>query len=172
MSLLKRIGEIPGPTAQTAATPTSRPESAMSGRITPASLNSAAVTRTAAGETPRAAGGVATRPEDHPRAAEIRKKVQERLVETLDPRSETQNIQLVRRQIEEILASVLDGESIIISRNERMRLLDVILHDIIGLGPLEDLLAEPDISEILVNGPKQIYVERKGRLETGSNRVH
>ncbi len=167
MSLLKRIGEqIPGPTAQTAVTPTSRPEPAMSGRITPASLNSAAVPRTAAGETARPAGGAATRPEDHPRAAEIRKKVQERLVETLDPRSETQNIQLVRRQVEEILATVLDGESIIISRNERMRLLDMILHDIIGLGPLEDLLAEPDISEIMVNGPKQIYVERKGRLET------
>lgn len=173
MSLLKRIGEQgPGAAVQpTPATPTQRPEPAANGRTTgPLTLNNNGPTRVG-GEAPRPQGVAATvaRAEDHPRAAEIRKKVQDRLVESLDPRSDTQNAQIVRRQVEEILASVLDGESIIISRNERIRLLDIILHDIIGLGPLEDLLLESDISEIMVNGPKQIYVERKGKLERVSN---
>jgi pilus assembly protein CpaF len=161
MSLLKRIGEQVSTTAPATPAAPKQPEPAATGRFTPPVLNNAPVRP--ANEAARVGGG-ATRGEDHPRAAEIRKKVQDRLVETLDPRSETQNVQVVRRQVEEILSSVLDGESIIISRNERMRLLDVILHDIVGLGPLEDLLAEADISEIMVNGPKQIYVERKGKL--------
>jgi pilus assembly protein CpaF len=173
MSLLKRIGEQgPGSAVQPApATPTQRPEPAANGRMTGSlTLNNNGPARVG-GEAPRPNGVTATaaRAEDHPRAAEIRKKVQDRLVESLDPRSDTQNTQMVRRQVEEILASVLDGESIIISRNERIRLLDIILHDIIGLGPLEDLLLEPDISEIMVNGPKQIYIERKGKLEKAPN---
>ncbi len=113
----------------------------------------------------RPAAASAGREGDHPRATEIRKKVQERLVDTLDPRSETQNPQLIKRQVEEIMTAVLDGEAIVIGRGERARLLEVILHDIMGLGPLEDLLAQEDVSEIMVNGPKQIYVERKGKLE-------
>jgi pilus assembly protein CpaF len=107
----------------------------------------------------------AIREPDLARAAEIRRKVQELLIETLDPRVDTNNTTLIQRQIDEILTSVLDGEGMVLSRSERARLLEMILHDIIGLGPLEDLLADPDISEIMVNGPKQIYIESKGKLQ-------
>ena len=50
-------------------------------------------------------------------------------------------------------------------RPDRMRVAQEIFNEVAGLGPLEDLMADPGISEIMVNGPKQIYVERKGRLE-------
>jgi pilus assembly protein CpaF len=146
MSLLKRIGD---PSGATSGPP-----------------SSAAAVATPPTQSFRPAAAVpAGREGEHPRANEIRKKVQERLVETLDPRSETNNHQLIKRQVEEIMGAVLDGEGVVISRSERMRLLEIILHDIIGLGPLEDLLAQPEISEIMVNGPKQIYVEKKGKLE-------
>jgi pilus assembly protein CpaF len=141
MSLLKRIGE---PVAPSGTAPAATPQGT-------------AAMRPAAPAPPREA--------DQARVSEIRRKVQERLVDTLDPRSDTSNTALVRRQVEDILAQVLDGDGIIISRTERARLLEVLLHDITGLGPLEDLLADTTTSEIMVNGPKQIYVERKGRLE-------
>ncbi|GAC1546101.1 MAG: CpaF family protein [Herpetosiphon sp.] len=98
------------------------------------------------------------------RSAEIRRKVQDRLVDQIDPRKPP-NRAMIQRQVEEILTALIDGEGLIISRGERLRLLDVVMYDITGLGPLEDLLAEDEISEIMVNGPKQIYVERKGKLE-------
>ena len=143
MSLLKRIGEPGGP-AQTppAAVPPQRQAAA-----------AAAPTRSSASREP-----------DQAKTAEIRRKVQERLVETLDPRADTNNTAMIQRQVDELLSGVLDGEGVVMGRQERARLLEVILHDITGLGPLEDLLAETDISEIMVNGPKQIYVERKGKL--------
>jgi len=145
MSLLKRIGEpgTAGATPTSPAAPPQRPTSAPAARP-PVSI---------------------TREPDQAKTAEIRRKVQERLVEMLDPRSDTNNVSLIQRQVDEILTSVLDGEGMIIGRTERARLLEVILHDITGLGPLEDLLAETDISEIMVNGPRQIYVERKGKLQ-------
>jgi pilus assembly protein CpaF len=174
MSLLKRIGDTNAPASTTRLT---QPEPGAAGsQRPPVAGNASPVTqriepalRGTRTLTPppeaTAGGGLAARAPDHPRAEEIRKKVQDRLLETVDPRAGSSNPSNIRRQIEEILSTVLDGEGIVISRSERMRLLDVILHDITGLGPLEDLLAETDVSEIMVNGPKHIYVERKGKLE-------
>ncbi|PLS81375.1 MAG: type II secretion system protein E [Chloroflexi bacterium] len=144
MSLLKRIGEPGGP-AQTppAAVPPQRQAAVAAPPARPS----------------------ASREPDQAKTADIRRKVQERLVETLDPRADTNNTGMIQRQVDELLSGVLDGEGVVMGRQERARLLEVILHDITGLGPLEDLLAETDISEIMVNGPKQIYVERKGKLQ-------
>ena len=145
MSLLKRIGEpgAGGATGALPATPAQRPNSPPQARPGPSTVREA----------------------DQAKTAEIRRKVQERLVETMDPRTDTNNTALIQRQVDDILTSVLDGEGVVIGRTERARLLEVIMHDIMGLGPLEDLLAEKDISEIMVNGPHQIYVERKGKLQ-------
>ncbi|WP_026369707.1 CpaF family protein [Kallotenue papyrolyticum] len=143
MSLLKRIGE-PGAGVGVPPTP-------------------AAGVRPSA--PPAARPATPMREPDQARVAEIRRKVQERLIETIDPRSDTNNPNLIQRQVDELLSSVLDSEAVVMSRSERARLLEMILHDITGLGPLEDLLADPEISEIMVNGPKQIYVERKGKLQ-------
>lgn len=143
MSLLKRIGE-PG-------TPLSAGTGPLPSMPRPG------------GTPPRL--GTSSLGTDQNRTALLRRKVQERLIDTIDPRADTNNLGVIQRQVDDILASVLDGEGMVLSRSERARLLEVIMHDITGLGPLEDLLAEPDISEIMVNGPKQIYVERKGKLE-------
>src|ERR1035441_4207869 len=50
------------------------------------------------------------------------------------------------------------------TRQDRQRVVDTLIHDVLGLGPLEDLLADPEITEIMVNGPNQIYIEEHGKL--------
>jgi len=71
----------------------------------------------------------------------------------------------VRRTIRDMFESILTEERIVLSRAERERLFEQIVAEILGLGPLEPLLADPTITEIMVNGPKNIYVERKGKIE-------
>ncbi|MBX0327611.1 CpaF family protein [Oscillochloris sp. ZM17-4] len=95
---------------------------------------------------------------------EIKSRVQNRLINELDPKLDLANKAKVRKQVEETFNSILDGESIVMTRAERARLFDSIEADIIGLGPLEQLLSDDDISEIMVNGPKRIYIEKKGKL--------
>jgi len=95
---------------------------------------------------------------------EIKLRVQNRLINELDPKMDLSNKGKVRKQVEETFQSILDGESIVLTRNERQRMFASIEADIVGLGPLEQFLADEAVSEIMVNGPKQIYVEKKGRL--------
>jgi pilus assembly protein CpaF len=71
----------------------------------------------------------------------------------------------VRTTIEEMFETILMEENIVLSRNERRRLFEQIVAEILGLGPLEPLLADETITEVMVNGPKNIYVEREGKLE-------
>ena len=71
----------------------------------------------------------------------------------------------VRRQVEAIIARIVTQEGFALTRAERSRLLEQITNEIIGLGPLEPLLKDETITEVMVNGPRQIYIERAGRLE-------
>lgn len=66
----------------------------------------------------------------------------------------------LRREIERLV----DGDSREFTRQERSEIVSVILDEIMGLGPLEGLLGDPAVSDILVNGPDTIYVERRGKL--------
>lgn len=64
-----------------------------------------------------------------------------------------------------IMDSLIESKAPKISRTERSKLLKEIYNDVMGLGPLETLLNDDEITEIMVNGPSQVYVERKGKLE-------
>lgn len=71
-----------------------------------------------------------------------------------------------RRRIEAFFRSILkEKKGFSLNRHEQEEILDEIISYFLGLGPIEKLLKDPDISEIMVNGPKQVYVERKGNLE-------
>jgi pilus assembly protein CpaF len=70
----------------------------------------------------------------------------------------------VRQTIEELFENILADERIVLSRPERRRLFEQIVAEILGLGPIEPLLADGSITEIMVNGAKQIYVERSGKI--------
>ncbi|MBN1261033.1 MAG: CpaF family protein [Anaerolineae bacterium] len=71
----------------------------------------------------------------------------------------------VRQTIRQMYEAILQEESIVLSRVERERLFEQIVAEILGLGPLEPLLADETITEIMVNGPKSVYVERRGKIE-------
>jgi pilus assembly protein CpaF len=96
---------------------------------------------------------------------ELKARVQNRLIAELDPRMDLGNADEVRRTVEETFSSVLESEGISLTRVERLRLFEAISAEILGYGPIEPLLKDPTISEIMVNGPKQVYVEKSGRLE-------
>jgi pilus assembly protein CpaF len=97
---------------------------------------------------------------------ELKGKVQEKLVAELERKqiSVTDEKQ-VRTITEEIFQEVLGETSgIALSRAEKQTLLEGILAEILGYGPLEILLRDESISEVMINGPKSVYIERKGRL--------
>ena len=70
-----------------------------------------------------------------------------------------------REQVSQHLNAILRRENTPLTYAERQSMCDEVLDELFGLGPLESLLADPDVSDILVNGPKTVYVERKGILE-------
>jgi pilus assembly protein CpaF len=100
--------------------------------------------------------------------SELKMRVQERLMAELDPKKDLAQPEKVRQTLQRLFDSVLAQENLALSRAERVRLLEQIMAEVLGLGPLEPLLSDETITEVMVNGPRQVYVERKGRLhETG-----
>src|SRR6266516_2910476 len=96
---------------------------------------------------------------------DVKFRIQSRVSQDLDPKLDLSNQVEVRRQIEEIFGKVIDEEGLALTRAERVRMLEQITDEIIGLGPLEPLLRDESITEIMVNGPRQVYIERSGKLE-------
>jgi pilus assembly protein CpaF len=96
---------------------------------------------------------------------DLKSRVQNKLIAELDPSMDITQTEEVRGNIEELFDTVLSEEGIILSRAERQRLFEQIVAEILGFGPLEPLLKEESITEIMVNGPKHVYVERNGKIE-------
>jgi pilus assembly protein CpaF len=69
------------------------------------------------------------------------------------------------RQLAGVVAEVLTEQRIQLNQTEQRDLVTVLLNDMLGFGPLEPLLADDGVNDIMVNGAKQVYVERKGKLE-------
>jgi len=76
--------------------------------------------------------------------------------------------QRIRSEVRQALIALIDSEPTLLSSLEKQQICDEVLDEVFGLGPLEPLLQDPTISDILVNGHKQVYVERKGLLELTS----
>ena len=96
---------------------------------------------------------------------DLKNRIQDRLIAELDPAMDISHTDEVRRTIEEMYDTILAQESIILSRSERQRLFEQIVAEILGYGPIEPLLADETITEIMVNGAKNVYIERKGKIE-------
>jgi pilus assembly protein CpaF len=96
----------------------------------------------------------------------VKSAIHRRLIQKLNLDRLTEiNRDDVRREVGQILEALVVGESTPMNLQERERLAQEVLDEVFGLGPLEPLLADPTISDILVNGHKHVYVERKGKLE-------
>ena len=103
----------------------------------------------------------------HDEYAEFKEQVHKQFIETVN----RQDLDLLNtdeeqeQQLLKIMESIVDSKATSISRSEKARLLKEIFNDVMGLGPLVPLLNDNEISEIMVNGPYRVYVERKGKLE-------
>ncbi len=99
--------------------------------------------------------------------ADLKKSIHNQFIETIN--QQDINLFNIREdQEEEFLESIrmiIESKAGNLSRIERSRILKEVYDDVMGLGPLEPLLADPDISEIMVNGFNRVYVERRGRIE-------
>ncbi len=94
----------------------------------------------------------------------LRGKVHQRLVEELAQGTDSVPPEIVRQRTSEILNDVITEQNITMSRPDRLRLVEILMNDVLGLGPLEELLASEEVTEIMINSYKQIYVEQHGKL--------
>jgi pilus assembly protein CpaF len=148
MSLLKRIEQGQGTTTE----------------------QSASTSSSSGGDASRLSSLQARRvsaPSSAPQAGtyfDLKTRVQNRLLSELDPSLDITKTDDVRKTIQSLFEQILGEENIVLSRPERARLFEQISAEILGLGPLQPLLEDESVTEIMVNGAKNIYVERKGKI--------
>jgi pilus assembly protein CpaF len=152
MSLLKRIEQgqgDPNVPAGSAGGSGGRPGGGDSGRSSPAQPRRVSVPVT----SPQAGSYF-----------DLKTRVQNKLLAELDPSTDVTRTAEVRRTIQELFEQILTEENIVLSRPERARLFEQIAAEILGFGPLQPLLEDDSITEIMVNGAKNVYIERRGKL--------
>ena len=98
--------------------------------------------------------------------AEVKERVHQALVESLGPRLYDPHLleSELANQVRTTLQQVIDSEQTPLSLADRTRIAQDVSDDILGHGPLEPFLRDPEITEIMVNGPEDIYIERDGRI--------
>ena len=97
---------------------------------------------------------------------ELKDRLHQRVIELLDLNAVgSMSSQAVTEQLTRLIDQLLQQESVPLNQRERSQVTQDILHEVLGLGPLEPLLADPTVNDILVNGHKRVYVERYGCLE-------
>lgn len=125
-------------------------------------------------QTARAMGPQANAPVASPPSLDLdalKRKVHEKLLESIDFKKldtevgqDAEKADALKQTVAEKISEILDQESSLQDRDLRRQVVKEVLQEALGLGPLEDLLADASISEIMVNAWNEIYVERKGRL--------
>ena len=151
MSLLKRIEQGQGKQSQNASTGSSSSPEAAGDAASRLNLQARRV----------APPGVNPQRDTY---LDLKTRVQNRLLAELDPTMDITRVADVRNTIQELFEQVLAEENIVLSRPERHRLFEQIAAEILGFGPLQPLLEDETITEIMVNGAKNIYVERAGKI--------
>ncbi len=97
---------------------------------------------------------------------ETKQRIHSKLVDKLDlSRVGDMNGETLRREIRLVVEHLCDAEDTLLNRQERERIVDEVLDETFGLGPLELILKDPDVSDIMINGPKNIYVEKGGQMQ-------
>jgi pilus assembly protein CpaF len=114
---------------------------------------------------PRNSAAGALLSQNQERYASLKTRVHQKLLSTLNMDAvKAESRQELRREVQSVLEKILREDHLPISMTERNRLAEEILDEVFGLGPLEPLLKDPTISDILVNTHKHVYIERHGKL--------
>ncbi|GAB4476520.1 MAG: CpaF family protein [Anaerolineae bacterium] len=152
MSLLKRIDKGQSDSSQPSGQPTGQDRSAALGGAGAARLSQR---REALHSAIGQVGGI-----------DIKERVQRRLLEDLGP-GETYDLSRqdeLRARIDELFTTILQEENIVLARNERRRLHEQIVAELLGYGPIEPLLLDPEITEVMAVGHEKVYIEKKGKI--------
>ncbi len=97
---------------------------------------------------------------------ELKGRIHQRVIELLDlPKVGAMDRESLSQELSKLIEENIRGESVVLNFQERIQLGKDILNEVLGLGPLEPLLADPTVSDIMVNSHKQVFVERHGKLE-------
>ncbi len=162
MSLLRRIEQGQGGTQQGGGNNSPAPRQPGEGQPAPGGSGGGDGSRLSSLQSRRVSAPVTS-----PQAGsyfDLKTRVQNKLLAEIDPSMDVSRTDEVRRTILDLFEQILSEENIVLSRPERARLFEQIAAEILGLGPLQTLLEDDTITEIMVNGPKNIYIERKGKL--------
>ncbi len=153
---------VPGrPSAPAAANagpaPAQTEKSALSARLTPPP---------APGRTPAEAVAAEKDKKRKERLMELKLEIHKRLLEDLNLSAlETASEANLRQEISALASEALDDMSVALNKEDRQALTQELYDEVMGLGPLEPLLKDDTVNDILVNGPKRIFIERAGKLE-------
>ncbi len=97
---------------------------------------------------------------------EIKRRIHGKLVDKLDlSRVGDLKGDTLKREIRLVVEHLCDAEDTLLNRQERERIVDEVIDEVLGLGPLELILKDPKVSDILINGPYNIYVEKGGQMQ-------
>jgi pilus assembly protein CpaF len=97
---------------------------------------------------------------------DLKNRVHRQLIERIDlTKIGVLPTDLLQQQIRRIVEDMLVDDETPLSRQEREQIIVEVQHETFGLGPIEPLMQDPTVSDVLVNGPKHVYIERRGRLE-------
>ena len=96
--------------------------------------------------------------------AQLVSRIHARLAATLGRSIDTAAPDSLRALLSEAFPAALDDERVVLNRTDRLRLQDAVFAEVVGYGPLQDLLLDDSYSEVMVNGPKQVWVEKDGKL--------
>jgi len=170
MALFTRKPAYPKPEPESPSPPP--PPAEKPAATEPAAADQSATRLTAPKPANGSAAPTPARPRSDPltedRAARfqnLKSEIHRKLVEQLDMTKLAQNVtEEIRAQVHQIVVALCEESNTLLNFSERQRLAREILDETFGLGPLEPLLADPQISDILINGPRQVYVEKNGRL--------
>src|SRR6185369_10731826 len=91
-------------------------------------------------------------------------RVHARVAASIGRSTEGASQDAIRATLAEVFPLALEEERLVVNRTDRLRLQDAVLAEIIGYGPIQDLILDDTISEIMVNGPRQVWIERDGKL--------
>jgi pilus assembly protein CpaF len=94
----------------------------------------------------------------------LKDRVKSKLISELDMSLDATHVEEVRIRLKSLFDQIITAENLILTRAEKERLFEELAADVVGFGPIEPLLNDPSVSEVMVNGPKKVYFERKGRL--------
>ncbi len=97
---------------------------------------------------------------------DLKSKIHTEIIQEIDPEllDSVDNTDLVRQTVENLIIEKLSQEDKPLSRGERESILSDLMDEVLGYGPIQTLLDDPTITEVMVNGPNQVYCERNGKL--------